>query len=153
MYYLLTLGFCYFQTSIYSVILNALRIFFHLQVLGNSFPSIFKSSLCYQKIKPSVGYLYIFDGILWVSYNRETKSTHFDCPTLTASLFTTKIRARPQQCPQTIFHFREEKADIAVFFCDSGHLYCQLKHSRIISFQPDFLGLICYLAQTLEDLE
>lgn len=36
-YYLLTLSFCYFQTFIYSIILNALQIFFHLQILGNSF--------------------------------------------------------------------------------------------------------------------
>lgn len=51
------------------------------------------------------------------------------------------------------FPLTEEKADLAVFVCDSGHIYCQLKHSRTIFFQLDFLGLICYLAQTLEDPE
>lgn len=50
------------------------------------------------------------------------------------------------------FHFREEKADIAIFSCDSGICIANSKQSRII-FQPDFLGLICCLAQTLEDPE
>ena len=92
-----------------------------------------------REIKNNVGCLHVFDDVLWFSYNTETKSTQFNCPTLAVSfnafLFTRKIWAWPQQCFQTIFHFREEKADIAVFFWDSGHLYCQFKHSKIF-FQP-----------------
>lgn len=48
LYYLLTLGFCYFQISVYSIILSSLHIFFHLKIYGNSFQSRSKNSLCYQ---------------------------------------------------------------------------------------------------------
>lgn len=85
----------------------------------------------------------VFNDVLWISYNRKTKSTQFNCPTPTASfdafLFTRKIWAWPQQCFQTIFHLAAEKADAAVFFWDSRHQYCQLKHSKFFFFQPAWL--------------
>lgn len=82
----------------------------------------------------------VFNDVLWTNYNRKTKSTQFNCPTLAASfnafLFTRKIWAWPQQCFQTIFHLTAEKADAAVLFWDSGHQYRQLKHSKFFFFQP-----------------
>lgn len=48
--YLLTLGFCYFQTSTNSVILSSPRIFFLLQIYGNSFQSRSKNSLGFQGV-------------------------------------------------------------------------------------------------------
>lgn len=157
LYCLLTPGFCYFQTSIYSIILSSLHTFFHLQIYGNSFQGRSKTHYATKKLNTSVGCLHIFDDIIWFSYNTETKSTQFNCPTLATSfnafVSTRKIWAWPQQCFQTIFHFREEKADVAVFSWDSGNLYCQLKHSKTFLHCLIFLELLWYAAQTLEDSE
>lgn len=82
------------------------------------------------------------DYILWMRYNRETKSTQFDCPTLTASfnafLFTRKIWLDHSNVSKLFSTTEKKKLTLQYFSVTLGICTANSNIQESSSFSPIF---------------